>query len=73
MHVTGAHPGIFYFGGGGGEGGVETFVQKGLLNVFVANCFSQRRPRVFSICERRSPLARGNTALRTLQAEANRS
>ena len=29
-----AHPTIFYWGGGGG---VQTLVQKGLLNFFVAN------------------------------------
>ena len=27
-------------------GGVQTLVKKGLLNFFVANYFSQRRPRV---------------------------
>ena len=30
----------------GGGGGVQTLVQKGLLNFFVANYFSRRRPRV---------------------------
>ena len=37
--------------------GVQALVQKGLLNFFVANYFSQRQPR-FSICEHRSPLVR---------------
>ena len=36
-------PGIFNWEMEGGGGGV---VQKGLLNFFVANYFSQRRPRV---------------------------
>ena len=40
---SGAAPGIFDWGWGGG---VQTLVQKGLLNFFVANYFSQRRPRV---------------------------
>jgi len=36
----GGDPRIFYWG-------AQTLVQKGLLNFFVANYFSQRRPRVF--------------------------
>ena len=30
---------------GGGGGGVHTLVKKGLVNFFVANYFSRRRPR----------------------------
>ena len=59
-------PGIFYWGG---FGGVQTLVQKGLLNFFVANYFSATPPpppvaekaettTCFLICESRSPLAR---------------
>ena len=33
-------------GGGGAGGGRQSLVQKVLLNFFVANYFSQRRPRV---------------------------
>ena len=33
--IAGVHPGIFdRVGGGGGEGGAPTLVQKGLLNFF---------------------------------------
>ena len=65
FHKAGVDPGILI----GGGGGVQTLVQKGLLNVFVANYFSATPPpppvaekaettTCFSICERRSPLAR---------------
>ena len=45
--LPGADPGIRGGGGGGGGGVLQTLVQKVLLNFFVVNYFSQRRPRVF--------------------------
>ena len=66
--LPGADPGIFITDGRGG-GVLQTLVQKVLLNFFVVNYFSRRRPRVFHL---RTPVAvgAGNNALR---AEAKRS
>ena len=50
----GADPGIFDWGG---DGCVQTLVQKGLLTLFVVNFFLTETTTCFPICERRSPLA----------------